>query len=67
MDFIEEESAFLAGVVAGMVTLDTSIPNVNDQKIIGVVGGDQDPVVDAFLFAYENGAKTIDPEIVIGT
>ncbi len=64
VDFIEEESAFLAGVVAGMVTLDTSIPNVNDQKIIGVVGGDQDPVVDAFLFAYENGAKTIDPGIV---
>ncbi|MRR29886.1 BMP family ABC transporter substrate-binding protein, partial [bacterium] len=64
VDFIEEESAFLAGVVAGMLTLDTSIPNVNDQKIIGVVGGDQDPVVDAFLFAYENGAKTIDPGIV---
>ncbi len=64
VDFIEEESAYLAGVVAGMLTLDTSIPNVNEQKIIGVVGGDVDPVVDAFLFAYENGAKYIDPEIV---
>lgn len=64
VDFIEEESAFLAGVVAGMVTLDTSIPNVNDKKIIGVVGGDVDPVVDAFLFAYENGGKYVDPAIV---
>jgi basic membrane protein A len=63
VDFIEEESAFLAGVVAGMMTIDTSIPNINDQKIIGVVGGDVDPVVDAFLFAYENGAKYIDPDI----
>lgn len=63
VDFIEEESAFLAGVVAGMVTTDTSIPNVNPEKVIGAVGGDQDPVVDAFMFAYENGAKYIDPEI----
>lgn len=64
VDFIEEESAFLAGVVAGMLTLDTSIPNVNEQKIIGAVGGDVDPVIDAFMFAYENGAKYVDPEIV---
>ncbi len=64
VDFIEEESAYLAGVVAGMLTVDTSIPNVNDQKIVGVVGGDVDPVVDAFLFAYENGAKSVDPAIV---
>ncbi len=65
VDFIEEESAYLAGVVAGMLTTDTSIANINEDKIIGVVGGDVDPVVDAFLFAYENGAKAIDPEIQI--
>lgn len=65
VDFIEEESAFLAGVVAAMVTTDTNIPNVNEQKIIGAVGGDVDPVIDAFMFAYENGAKYIDPEVVM--
>jgi hypothetical protein len=32
--------------------------NINADKFIGVVGGDVDPVVDAFLFAYENGAIT---------
>ncbi len=63
VDFIEEESAFLSGVVAGMLTLDTSISNVNEDKIIGVVGGDVDPVVDAFIFAYENGARYIDSGI----
>ena len=65
VDYIEEEVAFLAGVMAGMMTTDTSIPNINDQKIIGAVGGDQDPVIDAFMFAYENGAKYIDPAIVM--
>ncbi len=29
------------------------------------MGGDQDPVIDAFMFAYENGAKYIDPEVVM--
>lgn len=65
VDFVEEESAYLAGVVAGLATLDTSIPNINADKIIGVVGGDVDPVVNAFIFAYENGAKSIDPEIQV--
>ncbi|MEJ5247690.1 MAG: BMP family ABC transporter substrate-binding protein [Caldilinea sp.] len=65
VDFIEEESAYLAGVVAGMLTLDTSVPNINPEKIVGVVGGDVDPVVNSFIFAYENGAKSVDPEIVV--
>ncbi len=69
VDFVEEESAYLAGVVAGLATLeatlDTSIPNMNADKIIGVVGGDVDPVVSAFVFAYENGAKSVDPEIQV--
>ena len=67
VDFIEEESAYLAGVVAAMTTEDTSIPNINAEKIIGAVGGDVDPVIDAFIFAYTNGAHSIDPEITVET
>ncbi len=65
VDYIEEESAFLAGVVAALVTTNTEMANVNPEKIIGVVGGDMDPVVDSFIFAYENGAHYIDPEIKV--
>lgn len=65
VDFIEEESAYLAGIVAGMVTIDEKLPNVNEAKVIGAVGGDVDPVIDAFMFAYENGAKSVDPAIVM--
>lgn len=67
IDFIEEESAYLAGVVAGLATVDTSIPNVNEEKVIGVIGGDVDPVVNAFIFAYTNGAQAMDPEITVET
>ncbi len=67
VDFIEEQSAYLTGMVAGLTTLDTSIPQVNPDKVIGVVGGDTDPVVSAFVFAYENGAHAIDPDIKVLT
>jgi basic membrane protein A len=65
VDFIEEESAYLAGVVGGMTTLDTSIANINEDKLIGAVGGDVDPVIEAFIFAYTNGAQSVDPEITV--
>ena len=67
VDFIEEESAYLTGLVAAMTTLDTSIPNVNEDKLIGAVGGDVDPVIQAFVFAYTNGAQSVDPEITVET
>lgn len=65
VDFVEEESAYLAGVVAALVTTDPTLPNVNEEKVIGAVGGDVDPVIDAFIFAYTNGAQSIDPDVVV--
>jgi basic membrane protein A and related proteins len=60
VDFVEEESAFLAGAAAALATTDTSIAGMNPDKTLGVVGGDSDPVTTSFMFAYENGAKSID-------
>lgn len=65
VDFIEEESAYLAGVVAGLTTLEASIPGTNPDKKVGVVSGDTDPVTSSFMFAYENGVKSVDPAIVV--
>lgn len=67
VDFIEEESAYLAGIAAAYATTDTSLPGINSEKIIGAVGGDVDPVVQAFIFAYTNGAKSVDPDITVET
>ncbi len=50
-----------------MATTDMSIEGINDKKIIGAVGGDKDPVIDAFIFGYDQGAKYIDPEIQVDT
>jgi basic membrane protein A len=63
--YIEEESAFLAGVCAGLTTTDTSIKNVNADKIVGVVAAADDPVVMAFVKAYEDGVHYIDNTIKV--
>lgn len=65
IDFVEEQSAFLAGALAALATSDTAITGMNPEKVIGVVGGDNDPVTSSFLFAYENGAKSIDPSVKV--
>jgi basic membrane protein A len=65
VDFVEEESAYLAGVAAGYATEDTSLAGINADKVIGVVGGDSDPVVMAFVYAYTNGAHSVDPDIKV--
>lgn len=67
VDFIEEESAYLAGVVAAYTTEDTALSGVNADKKIGVVAGDSDPVTEAFIYAYTNGAQSIDPAITVDT
>jgi len=63
--YIEEESAFLAGVCAGLTTTDMSIKNVNADKVVGVVAAADDPVVMAFVKAYEDGVHYIDKTIKV--
>jgi len=63
--YIEEESAFLAGVCAGLTTTDMSIKNINADKIVGVVAAGDDPVTMAFVKAYEDGVHYIDKTIKV--
>ncbi len=60
--FAQNEGSFLAGAAAAMFTTKTDIPGVNEDKIIGWVGGMDIPVLHDF---YEQGAKYIDPDIKI--
>jgi len=63
--YIEEESAFLAGVCAGLTTTDMSIKKINADKVVGVVAAADDPVVMAFVKAYEDGVHYIDKAIKV--
>lgn len=63
--FAQNEGSFLAGAAAAMFTTQTHIDGVNEENIIGWVGGMDIPVLADFFVGYEQGAKTIDPDIRI--
>lgn len=67
VDFKENEGSFLAGITAAIMTTNTAINNINSDKIIGIVAGDDSPVVMEFVRGYENGVKYIDKNIQIKT
>jgi basic membrane protein A len=65
--FLAEQSSYLAGMTAALLTTTTSLKGVNKDKIIGVIGGDTDPIVSAFVFGFQNGARAVDPGVKVLT
>lgn len=61
--FGEHEGSYLAGALAAQVTTDTSIKGINEQAVIGVIGGVKAPGIDKFIVGYIQGAKAINPDI----
>lgn len=65
VSFAQNQGSFLAGAAAAMFTKKTDIENVNEDNIIGWVGGMDIPVLHDFYIGYEQGAKYIDPDIKV--
>jgi len=61
----QNELGYLIGILAATFTTDTSIENVNPEKVIGFIGGGDIPVINDFLVGYIEGAKFVDPDIKI--
>ncbi len=65
VSFAQNQGSFLAGAAAAMFTEKTEIDGVNEDAIIGWVGGMDIPVLHDFYTGYEQGAKYINPDITI--
>jgi len=65
VSFAQNQGSFLAGAAAAMFTKKSEIDGVNDDNVIGWVGGMDIPVLHDFFIGYEQGAKYIDPDITI--
>lgn len=63
--FAEHEGSYLAGMLAAMVTTDDSIPGINPEPIIGVIGAVKSPGIDKFISGYIEGARAVNPEIEV--
>lgn len=56
LTFAEEEVGYLAGTLAGMMTV---------SNVVGAVGGMEIPAVENFIEGYENGAQCANPEVSV--
>ena len=56
---------FLAGVACALFTTCTQIDGVNEEKIVGWIGGGDSNASNDFWVGFEQGVKYIDPEITI--
>ena len=65
ISFAQNQGSFLAGAAAALFTQKTDIEGVNEDHIIGWVGGMDIPVLHDFYTGYEQGAKYVDPDIQI--
>lgn len=65
ISFAQNQGSFLAGAAAALFTQKTDIEGVNEDHIIGWVGGMDIPVLHDFYVGYEQGAKYVDPDVQI--
>jgi len=61
----EQEGSFLAGALAAAMTSDTTLENMNEEKIIGFVGGMDVPSVNRFISGYKQGAAYMSPGVSV--
>ncbi|MDR0599750.1 MAG: BMP family ABC transporter substrate-binding protein [Treponema sp.] len=63
--FAQNQGSFLAGAAAAMFTEMTEFSNVNQDPIIGWVGGVDIPALRDFFLGYTEGARYINPNVKI--
>jgi len=63
--FAPNEGQFLVGATMAMLTTRTEIPNINPDKIVGWISGNESPNLNDFWAGFEQGVHYIDPDITI--
>ncbi|EPZ44161.1 MULTISPECIES: BMP family lipoprotein [Alicyclobacillus] len=59
--FKAEQAGYLAGAMAGLLETGKSLPNLNSQNVVGVIGGQNIPPVNDYIAGFQQGFKKEDP------
>lgn len=65
VDFKEEQGAFLAGALAGLMSSNSALKKGQPNRIVGFVGGADWPVIRNFQVGYEQGVRYVDPKVKV--
>ncbi|MBE2274846.1 MAG: BMP family ABC transporter substrate-binding protein [Rhodobacteraceae bacterium] len=61
--FREQEGSYLAGVLAAQMTTLAGVEGINEQPVLGVIGGTKSAGIDKFIAGFIEGAKSVDPAV----
>lgn len=67
LSYAQNDLGYLVGVYAGAMTTETSIEGINEDAVVGFVGGVDSPVINDFLYGFILGAQEANPDIKIDT
>lgn len=67
LTYKQNDMGYLVGVYAACMTVDTNLPLVNEDAVVGFVGGVDSPVINDFLIGFIQGAQSVNPDIKIDT
>ncbi len=67
INYKQNDMGYLIGIVAAGVTADTSIDKINEDSVIGFVGGVDSPVINDFLYGFLLGAQSVNEDIMVDT
>jgi len=66
ISYAQNEGAFLVGALAALITSNPDqFPRATGSGRIGVAGGMDIPVIQDFIVGFTQGAKAVDPDIVV--
>lgn len=63
----QNDMGYLVGTFAAGITTSKDLEGVNEDKVIGFIGGIDSPVINDFLYGYIEGAQAVDPDIKVDT
>jgi basic membrane protein A len=62
----QNEVSFLVGAAAAMMTTNGELENIDpSNKVIGFLGGMENPIINDFLVGYIQGAKHVEPDVKV--
>ncbi|MDR0889223.1 MAG: BMP family ABC transporter substrate-binding protein [Oscillospiraceae bacterium] len=67
VSFKQNDMGYLVGVFAGSMTTDTGVANMNEDAVLGFVGGIDSPVINDFLYGFILGAQSVNPDVKVDT
>lgn len=65
INYKQNEMGYLCGIFAATLTSCTDFDRINEDKVIGFVGGGDMPVINDFLVGYIEGALAVDSDIKV--